>query len=172
MKSTKFFLLASAFLVNLAESGWNEKVECITIDCKMKSKSMKVPRNILIRDPVAYYGGYPSSSQSRAYGYPAYHYYYGYSTPSNPASMNGNQYQAYTAYNSYPGTYWANAYTYPYDYQRTQSSHPYIPVAVPQVYCPTCSQERSSLQPVANSHPVGTENTPTDANSSLAYTQL
>jgi len=172
MKSTKFLIVASALLVNFSASGRNEKVDCITIDCKMKSKSMKVPKNILNRDPFAYYGAYPPASQSSAYGYPAYHSYYSYATPSNPTYTNGNQYQAYTAYNSYPGTYWANAYTYPYDYQHTQSSHPYIPVAVPQVYCPTCSQGRSSLQPVADSHPVGTENTPKDANSSLAYTKL
>lgn len=143
MVSKLCFTVLGFVMINSSLSSRNyDTVECVTMDCKMKRKKMKLPRNLLGGDPYAYYQYVPQSVQPNAYGFANYQSYYGYpaSYPTYAYQNPNNYYTGYTGYNALP---WSYANQYPHTLSAVGSNRE-LPIA-PQYdyrYCPSCTLPR------------------------------
>ena len=141
MKSTGLCFLAFGLLVDICVSVRSEKIECVTMECKMKT--IKVPKNTVVDLTSVYYNPYSSSTYHTAYQYPAYHHYYGYTPVSYPGYTHGSPQDVYASYNNHVATYWATSHPNRYISDRPGTGYEAVPSAFAEPHCPTCSQRQS-----------------------------
>jgi hypothetical protein len=121
---------------SLSSTNYNT-IECVTMDCKMKRRKVKLPRNLISGDPYAYYQNTPYSPQSYPFGYPNYNSYYGYPV-SNPSYAYQNPLNYYTGYTGSHALQWSYSNQIPQVSSMNMNAPAYNSAPYEVQYCRSC----------------------------------
>ena len=179
MKSLHF-LMMMVMESSLIECVKNyENVNCVTMECKMKSKKMKVPTMLMNSPSYNYYNPYQYPMyQAYDYGsqvYPNYYSYYGnpaaspysgWAMQSIYAPYSQNSQSVYTPYSqNLPSAIHATADYIDSPASSTVSHHSRGRRSEPKILCPSCSMLGNTpssevRQSDVTNHPADTSSEP------------